>query len=65
MVSYIPVVGWIFALAAMIPGIAAGVRRLHDVGRCGWWLLFPIVNLVFLATEGQNFSNEYGPKPLS
>lgn len=62
--SYIPYVGQIFALAACIPMIAAGVRRLHDTGHCGWWLLCPIYNLVLLATEGNSGSNEYGSEPI-
>jgi uncharacterized membrane protein YhaH (DUF805 family) len=31
----------LFALAMLIPGIAVGVRRLHDTNRSGWWLLAP------------------------
>jgi uncharacterized membrane protein YhaH (DUF805 family) len=30
------------------PSIAAGVRRMHDVGKRGWWLLIPFVNIYFL-----------------
>ena len=33
-------------LALLIPGIAVSVRRLHDVGRSGWWLLLCLVPLV-------------------
>jgi uncharacterized membrane protein YhaH (DUF805 family) len=29
----------IYALGVMIPGMAASVRRLHDTGRSGWWLV--------------------------
>ena len=29
-------------LALLIPGIAVGVRRLHDTGRTGWWVLAPL-----------------------
>ena len=32
----------------IIPSIAAGVRRMHDVGKRGWWLLIPFVNIYFL-----------------
>lgn len=61
--SYIPFVGIIVSFAALLPSLAVGVRRLHDTGRCGWWILVPIANLVFLATEGAHFPNEYGPVP--
>lgn len=62
--------GGIYGLAVLIPGIAVAVRRLHDTGRSGWWLfigLIPIVGtivlIVFMATEGQPGDNEYGPNP--
>lgn len=35
----------IWALAVLIPSIAVGVRRLHDVNRSGWWMLAPILLL--------------------
>jgi uncharacterized membrane protein YhaH (DUF805 family) len=53
----------LYNLAVLIPGIAVGVRRMHDVGRNGWWLLFPIVNIVFLCKDGQPGENRYGPNP--
>ena len=36
----------IYALALLIPGIAAGVRRLHDTGKSGWFLLLWLIPLV-------------------
>ncbi len=62
--GYIPYVGIVISLATLLPVIAAGVRRLHDTGHCGWWIIVPIVNLVFLATKGQEFVNEYGEVPV-
>jgi uncharacterized membrane protein YhaH (DUF805 family) len=53
---------WIFIL---IPYIAVGVRRMHDVGRSGWWLLFPLVNLFFLVSPGTLGDNKYGPVPAA
>ena len=35
-------------LLLIVPSIAAGVRRMHDVGKRGWWLLFPFANIYFL-----------------
>lgn len=37
----IPVVGGIFGIIIIIPGIAVAVRRLHDLNKSGWWLLAP------------------------
>jgi uncharacterized membrane protein YhaH (DUF805 family) len=53
-----------------IPGLAVAVRRLHDVGKSGWWYfiaLIPIIGgiwlLILFCTEGISGSNEYGPDP--
>lgn len=53
----------IYSWAVFVPSLAAGVRRMHDIGRSGWWLLLPIVNIVFLATDGQRGTNPYGDDP--
>ncbi|SMX46049.1 DUF805 domain-containing protein [Maliponia aquimaris] len=41
-----PILGMIFSLATLVPGIALGVRRLHDIDKSGWWLLIGLVPLV-------------------
>ncbi len=51
---------YVIWLALIIPSIAAGVRRIHDSGHCGWWIICPIVNLVFLIIPGNEGANEYG-----
>lgn len=67
--SLIPVVNIIYGLAAFIPGIAVCVRRLHDTGRSGWWLLLaliPVVNLIliyFYICDSQPGANQYGENP--
>lgn len=33
----------ILMLGLLVPNIAVGVRRLHDIDRTGWWILLPIV----------------------
>ena len=53
----------IYDLAILIPGIAVAVRRMHDIGRSGWWIILPLVNLVFLCLDSQPGQNEYGPNP--
>ena len=57
------IVGTIYELVVLIPSIAVGVRRMHDTDRSGWWLLLPLVNLVFLAQEGHPGDNQYGLNP--
>jgi uncharacterized membrane protein YhaH (DUF805 family) len=55
-------------LALLLPQLAAGVRRLHDTGKSGWWYLIclvpyvgGIVVLVLLAQGSQASTNQYGP----
>ena len=60
----------LYALFIFIPSLAVCVRRLHDIGKSGWWLLIdvipvigPIILLVWYCTEGQRCENEWGPDP--
>lgn len=60
----------IILLALIVPGIAVGVRRLHDRDMSGWFLLLgfvPIIGglalLVIFLLEGTNGPNKYGPDP--
>ncbi|HEX8367181.1 MAG TPA: DUF805 domain-containing protein [Pyrinomonadaceae bacterium] len=62
--------GGIYTLVVLIPGIAVAVRRLHDTGRSGWWMLISlipciggIVLLVFMVADSDAGTNEYGPNP--
>lgn len=67
--------GWLYfanALLILIPGLAVTVRRLHDVGKSGWFffiILIPIIGsiwlLVLFCTEGDQGDNEYGSDPKS
>lgn len=66
----IGVLSLLFMLASLLPGIAVGIRRLHDIGKSGWWLLIvfvpligAIVLIVWFATNSQSGSNAYGPHP--
>ncbi|AWL87335.1 hypothetical protein AMK14_09505 [Streptomyces sp. TSRI0445] len=61
---------YIYFAATLIPSLAVAVRRLHDTGRSGWWLLIALVPLVgaivlivFLASEGKPETNEHGVNP--
>ena len=40
------IVGMLYSLAVLIPGIAVSVRRLHDTDRSGWWMLIALVPLI-------------------
>jgi len=65
-----PLLSNLYSLAIFIPSIAVAVRRLHDIGKSGWWLLIafiPIIGFIWLivlyATEGDSGPNEYGEDP--
>lgn len=53
----------LYSLAVLLPSIAVGVRRMHDVNKSGWYILIPIYNLVLAATEGDKGANQYGEDP--
>jgi uncharacterized membrane protein YhaH (DUF805 family) len=55
--------GLIYNLAVLVPTIAVAVRRMHDVGKSGWFMLIPIYNFILAVTEGDSGRNEYGPDP--
>ncbi|WP_256469766.1 DUF805 domain-containing protein [Flavobacterium humidisoli] len=47
----------------MIPSIAVTIRRMHDVGKTGWFSLIPFYRLILLCTAGDKRSNQYGADP--
>ena len=60
----------LYSLAVLLPWNGVNVRRLHDTGRSGWWLLIsfvpivgPIVLLVFMVQDSAADENQYGPNP--
>ena len=66
--SILGLIGLLYGLAVIVPGIAAGVRRLHDTGKTGWLMLVSLIPLVggiilivLLAQPGTPGANEYGP----
>ena len=61
---------YIYSVALLVPGIAVGVRRLHDIGKSGWWLLISFIPLIggiwliiLMAKEGDHGNNAFGPDP--
>ena len=57
------VFGQIYSLAVSIPSLAVAVRRMHDVGKSGWFILIPFYNIMLLVRDSVNGENEYGPSP--
>ena len=57
------VFGTLYQLAALLPALAAGVRRMHDTDHSGWWLFVPGVSLIFALRAGHDGDNRFGPDP--
>lgn len=60
----------LYVLFIFIPSLAVSVRRLHDVGKSGWFMLISLVPLiggiwlfVLYVTDSDHGSNEYGDNP--
>ena len=58
----------VFLLACLIPGLALNIRRLHDIGRSGWWcliMLVPVIGailyLIMLFKDSYPGTNRFGP----
>jgi uncharacterized membrane protein YhaH (DUF805 family) len=54
------VIQFLFIAPLWMPQIAVGVRRMHDVGRSGWFLLIPVYNIVLLCSASEPGTNKYG-----
>ena len=66
----VPVLGAIYALGVLLPSIAVGARRFHDIGKSGWWLLIGLIPLlggliliIFFVLDSNPGDNKYGPNP--
>jgi len=64
------ILSMVLGLGLLIPSIGIGIRRLHDTGKSGWWLLIgfiPIVGIFllifFYIQDSQPETNLYGPNP--
>lgn len=55
----------LYNLAVLVPALAVTARRMHDVGKSGWFMLIPIYNLILECTPGDVGPNEYGADPIN
>jgi uncharacterized membrane protein YhaH (DUF805 family) len=64
-----PIFYGLIALGLLLPNLAVTVRRLHDTGRSGWWILIGLIPLVgaivllVFVLQGSDPPNEWGPGP--
>ena len=64
--------GFLFAysLVIMVPGLAVTIRRLHDIGKSGWWYFIAFIPLVgglilfvFTLLDSEPYANQWGLDP--
>lgn len=65
-----PIVFFLYALAVFLPSLAVNIRRLHDIGKSGWWCLIyliPIIGsiwlLVLMCLDSEPGENQWGENP--
>ena len=68
--SIMYIASMVVGLAFLLPSLGIAVRRLHDIGKSGWWMfisLIPLIGaiilLVWWCKDSQMEPNEYGPVP--
>ena len=62
----VPVVSWVIFGASIWFSALTGIKRCHDVGISGWWVLamfIPLVGLIWTFWPGNEDANRYGPPP--
>ncbi|MGI9255695.1 MAG: DUF805 domain-containing protein [Salinispira sp.] len=64
--AIVPSVGGLYSLLVLVPTLAVTVRRLHDTGRRGWWILYPAITLLINVIVATIIfvSNDYSLMPL-
>lgn len=62
-IADIYILGPLLAVIFLFPTISVSIRRIHDVGKSGWFILVPIYNFILTLIAGDECSNEYGDKP--
>jgi len=53
----------IYAFATLVPSMAVAVRRMHDIGKSGWYALIPYYNLYLICLDSEEMDNQYGMNP--
>ena len=65
-----PIIFFLYAVAVFLPGLAVDIRRLHDIGKSGWWYLIyliPIIGAIWLTglmcLDSEPGENQWGENP--
>lgn len=65
-----PIIFFLYAVVVFLPGLAVNIRRLHDIGKSGWWYLIyliPIIGAIWLTVlmclDSEPGENQWGENP--
>lgn len=68
--TFAEILSSLVGLAFLLPSLGLAVRRLHDIGKSGWWCLLVFIPLIgqilliiWFCQASQPFDNQYGPVP--
>lgn len=53
----------VYSLAVIVPSLAVGARRMHDIGKSGWYYLIPIYSFILACTDSEHGPNKWGDNP--
>ncbi len=60
----------LYMLIAILPAVALAVKRMHDIGKSGWWLLIGLIplvgwifTLIWACKDSEKDANKYGESP--
>ena len=53
----------LYSLAVFLPTLGVAVRRMHDAGHSGIWLIVPIAGFVIPFFDSEPHENRFGPDP--
>ena len=69
-VSALAVIGGVAFVAVLPPTLAVAIRRLHDTGKSGWFMLLyfvplvgPLILLIWFCMDSASGVNKHGPNP--
>ena len=51
--------GNLVSIITLLPTIAVAVRRMHDVGKSGWFILVPIYNFILAVSPSKPATNSF------
>ena len=55
---------WLSVLGSFLPMVSLWIRRIHDTGKSGWFLLVPVYNIFLLFKPGTMGQNKFGDDPI-